>query len=45
MADNQSKRHAEEESSLRGTFFSVMLLGSFLVLTWIGVFTLFIYRG
>ncbi|MEG9297931.1 cytochrome c oxidase subunit 2A [Mangrovibacillus sp. Mu-81] len=34
----------EDQSSLKGTFTSVLLLGVFLVLSWIGVFILFINR-
>ncbi|MCA1063127.1 cytochrome c oxidase subunit 2A [Rossellomorea sp. AcN35-11] len=34
----------EESNSLRGTFTSVMFLGGFLVITWIGVFILFLSR-
>lgn len=35
----------KEEPSLKGTFASVMLLGAFIVLTWIGVFALFMARN
>jgi hypothetical protein len=34
-----------EEHSLKGTFVSVMLLGGFLVLSWLSVFILFIFRN
>ncbi len=34
----------EESTSLKGTFTSVLFLGGFLVLTWLGVFLLFINR-
>ena len=34
----------EDSSSLKGTFASVLILGGFLVLTWLGVFLLFINR-
>ncbi|WP_420852112.1 cytochrome c oxidase subunit 2A [Paenibacillus hamazuiensis] len=34
-----------KESSLKGTFASVMLLGFFLVLTWAGAFALFLHRN
>jgi hypothetical protein len=38
-------RHGSgEEHSLKGTFVSVMLLAGFIVLTWLGVFALFISR-
>jgi len=33
-----------KEHSLKGTFASVMLLGAFLAITWIGVFILFVAR-
>nr|WP_156396690.1 cytochrome c oxidase subunit 2A [Paenibacillus sp. Soil724D2] len=35
---------AEQEPALKGTFASVMLLGAFLVITWVAVFLLFLYR-
>lgn len=34
-----------EDTKLKGTFVSVMLLAAFLILTWIGVFVLFAVRG
>lgn len=34
-----------EETSLKGTFVSVMLLGAFIVISWIGVYMLFLNRG
>lgn len=34
----------EKEPNLKGTFASVMILGAFLVVTWIGAFSLFISR-
>lgn len=34
-----------EEHSLKGTFVSVMMLGGFLVLSWLSVFILFIFRN
>ncbi|WP_239618283.1 cytochrome c oxidase subunit 2A [Cohnella mopanensis] len=33
-----------KEQSLKGTFVSVLLLGAFLALVWIGIFVLFIAR-
>jgi hypothetical protein len=39
----KDQKHSDE--SLKGTFVSVMLLGGFLVVTWVGVFVLFIARG
>jgi len=44
MADKRKEKSGEEQS-LKGTFVSVMLLGGFLALTWIGVFVLFIARS
>lgn len=38
-------RHTDKEPSLKGTFTSVMLLGLFLVVSWVGVFILFLNRG
>ncbi|MDQ1912264.1 cytochrome c oxidase subunit 2A [Paenibacillus sp. GD4] len=34
-----------KEPELKGAFASVMLLGAFLVLTWVGAYVLFISRG
>lgn len=34
----------KKEQPLRGTFVSVLLLGAFLALVWIGIFALFIAR-
>ncbi|GIP31265.1 cytochrome c oxidase subunit 2A [Paenibacillus sp. J2TS4] len=34
-----------EKENLRGTFAAVMMLGGFLILTWLGVFLLFIARN
>jgi len=42
--DNRSAPEAKEPS-LKGTFASVMLLGAFLAITWIGVFILFVARN
>ncbi|MFB9277986.1 cytochrome c oxidase subunit 2A [Cohnella cellulosilytica] len=52
MRDDQSvskpqEGHAEperKEQSLKGAFASVMLLGAFLAITWVGVFILFVAR-
>lgn len=41
-ATQPQRKHNEE--SLKGTFVSVMLLGLFLVLSWVGMFLLFIAR-
>lgn len=46
---DKGEQHAEdehhEEAPLKGTFVSVMILGGFLVLTWLLVFILFIARN
>jgi hypothetical protein len=34
-----------QEPSLKGTFVSVLLLGGFIAISWIGVFALFIARN
>ncbi|PRX60981.1 cytochrome c oxidase subunit IIa family protein [Cohnella sp. SGD-V74] len=34
----------KKEQSLKGAFASVMILGAFLAITWIGVFILFVAR-
>lgn len=40
-----SKKGKKRESiSLKGTFISVMLLGIFLIISWFGVFGLFLSR-
>lgn len=41
----RNNEHKEEQTSLKGTFVSVMLLGGFLVLTWLLVFLLFMARS
>ncbi|MFC5405997.1 cytochrome c oxidase subunit 2A [Cohnella soli] len=35
----------EDQPALRGTFVSVMLLGAFIAVTWVGVFILFVSRN
>ncbi|MFD2045824.1 cytochrome c oxidase subunit 2A [Ornithinibacillus salinisoli] len=40
----QEATRKKENPSLKGTFISVMLLGAFLILTWVGAFTLFLSR-
>ncbi|GIO28416.1 cytochrome c oxidase subunit 2A [Ornithinibacillus bavariensis] len=46
MSNDEKKKanHNEEKSDLKGTFVSVMILGVFLVISWIGAFTLFLSR-
>ncbi|GIP39082.1 hypothetical protein J31TS4_23620 [Paenibacillus sp. J31TS4] len=39
-----SRTSGETESSLKGTFAAVLLLGGFIILTWAGVFLLFLAR-
>lgn len=34
----------EEDKNLKGTFVSVMLLGGFIVLSWVGVWILYLIR-
>ncbi|WP_256759921.1 cytochrome c oxidase subunit 2A [Cohnella sp. WQ 127256] len=41
---DSSSVSAPKEESLKGTFVSVLLLGAFLLLTWLGIFILFISR-
>ncbi|WP_019532887.1 cytochrome c oxidase subunit 2A [Paenibacillus ginsengihumi] len=44
-ASERAETGAATEPVLKGTFASVMLLGLFLLLSWIAVFALFIARG
>jgi hypothetical protein len=47
LMQNDEKKKAntdKEKSDLKGTFISVMILGAFLVISWIGAFTLFLSR-
>ncbi|TBL81779.1 cytochrome c oxidase subunit 2A [Paenibacillus thalictri] len=37
--------HGQKETALNGTLVSVMLLGAFIVLTWLGVYFLYLHRG
>lgn len=39
------RKDKHDDHDLRGTFASVMLLGAFLVITWVAVFFLFIARS
>jgi uncharacterized membrane protein YqhA len=39
-----TKTKVEESSSLKGTLASVFLLGFFLIITWVGVYFLFVNR-
>jgi len=38
------EKHDKEEENLTGTFTSVMMLGGFLILSWIGVWILYLVR-
>ncbi|MBT2690082.1 cytochrome c oxidase subunit 2A [Bacillus sp. ISL-47] len=40
----KTKTEIEDSSSLKGTLASVFLLGFFLVITWVGVYLLFVSR-
>lgn len=48
MSNSQEKKekHEEkkEEHSLKGTFVSVMLLGAFLIASWLGVWIIYLIR-
>jgi hypothetical protein len=44
VPQKQKKSKASKETSLKGTFASVMVLGAFLVVTWVTVFILFLAR-
>jgi hypothetical protein len=41
---NAQQHDPKDESSLKGTFVSVMLLGGFLIASWAAVFLLYIAR-
>lgn len=36
--------HKEKDNDFKGTFMSVMLLGGFLILSWVGVWILYLIR-
>ena len=40
----ETKQNAEKEKNLKGTFISVLLVGGFIVLSWTGVYLLFMNR-
>jgi hypothetical protein len=44
LKDNPGVSPEEKEPELKGTFASVMLVGAFIVITWIGAFSLFLSR-
>ncbi|WP_102027242.1 cytochrome c oxidase subunit 2A [Salirhabdus sp. Marseille-P4669] len=39
-----SNAHDEKEPELKGTFISVMAIGVFIIVAWIGAFSLFLSR-
>lgn len=41
----EQTKEAGGEHSLRGTFASVMMLGGILIVTWVGVFLLYLARN
>lgn len=43
--EKTAAKDKHEETSLKGTFASVMILGGILALTWLAVFILFISRN
>ena len=45
MTKPLGKEGKDKEQTLKGTFVSVLLLALFIVVTWLGVFVLFIARG
>lgn len=42
--DHVESDEKQETNDLKGTFISVMLLGGFIIITWIGVWALFLSR-
>ncbi len=44
-ASIKSAHSTESEPSLKGTFASVMMVGAFLLVSWLGVFLLFLARS
>ena len=42
--ESKTSTKVEDESSLKGTLASVFMLGFFLIITWVGVFYLFVNR-
>ncbi|MBO8162813.1 MAG: cytochrome c oxidase subunit 2A [Brevibacillus sp.] len=43
--DRQHPQTERKDSSLKGTFAAVLLLGAFIVVCWFAVFSLFVSRG
>lgn len=44
VSEKVMQSHDLEENSLKGTFISVMLIGGFIIVTWAGVWGLFLSR-
>jgi hypothetical protein len=44
LKDKPNSAHEEEELNLKGTFTAVMAIGVFIVVSWIGAFSLFLSR-
>jgi hypothetical protein len=46
MANNKSpgKKNQEEEQNLKGTLYSVMIVGGFILVSWFAVLILFLLR-
>jgi len=46
MSEKMKDKELQEnnEVDLRGTFFSVMFLGVFIIVSWAGVWALYLYR-
>jgi len=42
---NGNKQEHGQDEPLKGTFASVLMLGAFIAVSWIGVFLLFLYRS
>lgn len=45
MVKERENLHSPDDKSLMGTFTSVMLLGGFLIVSWLGVFIIYLLRG
>ncbi|MGM8211578.1 cytochrome c oxidase subunit 2A [Virgibacillus sp. W0430] len=42
--DRSKEAHEKQETAFKGTFISVMILGLFLIVSWVGVWALFLSR-
>lgn len=45
VEQTKTKSQVDQEVDLRGTLFSVMILGIIIIVSWIGAFSLFISRS